>query len=176
MLKHVDICKRNTSIRLQGTRKIFSKNTNKMHEALLKTIITGRPWSFDFTYTNKKLKEGKITWIDRKINRRSTININKWFPRCESIKYHYRCDNATLNEKGCEVNLHLQEICTERKLSLIDHSKKMKPINYYRDKRQLNQKTVGSCWCFFETNIKRFWLTERNFKFIWQRMQVKAFT
>ena len=37
-----------------------------------------------------------------------------------------RTDNSNLNEKGCEVNAHLREMCKERKLNLINHSKKTK--------------------------------------------------
>ena len=37
-----------------------------------------------------------------------------------------RIDNSNLNEKGCEVNAHLREMCKERKLNLINHSKKTK--------------------------------------------------
>ena len=36
-------------------------------------------------------------------------------------------DNSKLNEKGCEVNAHLAEMCKERKLNLINHSKEIKP-------------------------------------------------
>ena len=37
-----------------------------------------------------------------------------------------RGDNSNLNEKGCEVNAHLTEMCKERKLNLINYSKKIK--------------------------------------------------
>ena len=51
-----------------------------------------------------------------------------------------RTDNSNLNEKGCEVNAHLTEMCRERKLNLINHSKKIKPNNLNRGKLHLNQK------------------------------------
>ena len=38
-----------------------------------------------------------------------------------------RTINSNLNEKGCEVNAHLTEMCKERKLNLINNSKKIKP-------------------------------------------------
>ena len=38
-----------------------------------------------------------------------------------------RGNNSNLNEKGCEVNAHLTEMCKERKLNLINHSKKITP-------------------------------------------------
>ena len=57
MLKHIDICKRNTSIRLQGTRKILSKNTNKMHEALLKTPLPEDPDHFTLHIRTKISRE-----------------------------------------------------------------------------------------------------------------------
>ena len=51
-----------------------------------------------------------------------------------------RTDNSNLNEKGCEVNAHLTEMCKERKLNLINHSKKIKPNHLNRGKLHLNQK------------------------------------
>ena len=39
----------------------------------------------------------------------------------------FRTDNSNLNEKGGEVNPHLTEMCKEKKLNLINHSKKIKP-------------------------------------------------
>ena len=51
-----------------------------------------------------------------------------------------RTDNTNLNdEKGCEVNAHLRELCKERKLNLINHSKKIKPNHLNRGKLHLNQ-------------------------------------
>ena len=43
-------------------------------------------------------------------------------------------DNTKLNEKGCEVIFHLKEICKERNLYLVDHSKKIKPSYLSRGK------------------------------------------
>ena len=51
-----------------------------------------------------------------------------------------RTNNSNLNEKGCEVNAHLTEMCKERKLNLINHSKKIKPNYLNRGKLHLNQK------------------------------------
>ena len=51
-----------------------------------------------------------------------------------------RGDNSNLNEKECEVNAHLTEMCKERKLNLINHSKKIKPNYLNRGKLHLNQK------------------------------------
>ena len=51
-----------------------------------------------------------------------------------------RGDNGNLNEKECEVNAHLTEMCKERKLNLINHSKKIKPNHLNRGKLHLNQK------------------------------------
>ena len=51
-----------------------------------------------------------------------------------------RTDNTNLiDEKGCEVNAHLRELCKERKLNLINHSKKIKPNHLNRGKSHLNQ-------------------------------------
>ena len=49
-------------------------------------------------------------------------------------------DNSKLNEKGCEVNAHLAEMCKERKLNLINHSKKIKPNHLNWGKLHLIQK------------------------------------
>ena len=51
-----------------------------------------------------------------------------------------RTDKSNLNEKGYEVNAHLTETCKERKLYLINHSKKIKPNHLNQGKLQLNQK------------------------------------
>ena len=51
-----------------------------------------------------------------------------------------RGDKSNLNEKRCEVKAHLTEMCKERKLSLINHSKKIKPKHLNRDMLHLNQK------------------------------------
>ena len=51
-----------------------------------------------------------------------------------------RTDNSNLNEKGCEVNTHLTEMCKERKVSLINRSKKIKPNHLNRGKLHLDQK------------------------------------
>ena len=51
-----------------------------------------------------------------------------------------RGNNSDLNEKGFEVNAHLTEMCKERKLNLINHSKKIKPNHLNRVKLHLNQK------------------------------------
>ena len=45
-----------------------------------------------------------------------------------------------LNKKGCEVNAHLTEMCKERRLNLINHSKKIKRNHLNRGKLYLNQK------------------------------------
>ena len=37
-----------------------------------------------------------------------------------------RTDNMNLNEKECEVNTDLKDMCKERKFNLINHSKKYK--------------------------------------------------
>ena len=44
----------------------------------------------------------------------------------------FRTDNSNLNEKGYEVNAHLTEMCKERKLNLINYSKKIKPNHLNR--------------------------------------------
>ena len=51
-----------------------------------------------------------------------------------------RTDNSNRNEKGCEVNVYLTEMCKERKLNLINHSKKIKPNHLNQGKLNLNQK------------------------------------
>ena len=51
-----------------------------------------------------------------------------------------RGENTNLNEKECDVNAHLPEMFKERKLNLINHSKKIKPNHLNRGKLHLNQK------------------------------------
>ena len=51
-----------------------------------------------------------------------------------------RTINSNLNEKGCEVNAHLTEMCKERKLNLINNSKKIKSNDLNWGKLQLNHK------------------------------------
>ena len=53
-----------------------------------------------------------------------------------------RGENTNLNEKRCEVNAHLPEMFKERKLNLINHSKKIKPNHLNRGKLHLNQKAL----------------------------------
>ena len=53
-----------------------------------------------------------------------------------------RGDNSNLNEKGCEVNAHLTEMCKGKKLNLINHSKKIKSNHLNRGKLHLNQKRL----------------------------------
>ena len=55
-----------------------------------------------------------------------------------------RTDISNLNEKRCEVYAHLTEMCKERKLNLINHSKKIKPNQPNRDKLHLNQKGLNA--------------------------------
>ena len=45
-----------------------------------------------------------------------------------------------LNEKGCEVNADLTEMCKERKLNLVNHSKEIKSKYLNLGKLHLNQK------------------------------------
>ena len=51
-----------------------------------------------------------------------------------------RNDSDTLNKKGCEVNAILMELCKEKNIYLIDHSKKIKPQHLNKGKLHLNQK------------------------------------
>ena len=59
-----------------------------------------------------------------------------------------RTHNSNLNEKRCEVNAHLTEMCKERKLNLINHSKKIKPNHLNRGKlhRQKGSKVLGDAF------------------------------
>ena len=45
-----------------------------------------------------------------------------------------RTDNSKLNVKRCEVNEILSELCRERNIYLIDHSKKIKPNHFNKGK------------------------------------------
>ena len=55
--------------------------------------------------------------------------------------------------KGCEVNFQLKEICKERNLQLIDHSKTIKPIHSKRGKLYLNQERTKVVGDFFFKQI-----------------------
>ena len=48
-------------------------------------------------------------------------------------------NNSKLNAKRCEVNQILSELCHERNIYLIDHSKKIKPNDLNKGKLHLNK-------------------------------------
>ena len=48
--------------------------------------------------------------------------------------------NTNLNEKGCLVNSTLAEMCKEKNIYLIDHSRKIKSHHLNRGKVHLNKK------------------------------------
>ena len=50
-----------------------------------------------------------------------------------------RTDNSKLNAKRCEVNRILCQLCHERNMYLIDHSKKIKPNHLNKGKLHLNK-------------------------------------
>ena len=50
-----------------------------------------------------------------------------------------RGDNKKLNEKGCEVNSHLKELCKEKNIYLIDNSKKIKLQHLNKGKLHLTK-------------------------------------
>ena len=51
-----------------------------------------------------------------------------------------RGDNSTLNGKEHKINVHLTEMCKQRKLNLLNHSKKTKPNYLNWGKLHVNQK------------------------------------
>ena len=51
-----------------------------------------------------------------------------------------RTDNSLLNQKGCEVNSHLKDLCEERNLYLIDNTKKFRSHHLNKGKLNLNRK------------------------------------
>ena len=51
-----------------------------------------------------------------------------------------RTDNSLLNQKGCEVNSHLKNLCEERNLYLIDNTKKFRSHHLNKGKLHLNRK------------------------------------
>ena len=60
-----------------------------------------------------------------------------------------RTDNSLLNQKGCEVNSHLKDLCEERNLYLIDNTKKFRSHHLNKGKLHLNRKgSTGSCLTF----------------------------
>ena len=50
-----------------------------------------------------------------------------------------RGDDKELNEKGCEVNAQLKELCKRKNIYLIDHSKRIKPQHLNKGKLHLNK-------------------------------------
>ena len=51
-----------------------------------------------------------------------------------------RTDNSLLNQKGCEVNSHLKNLCEERNLYLIGNTKKFRSHHLNKGKLHLNRK------------------------------------
>ena len=68
----------------------------------------------------------------------TTFKVNSRDVSVSNIKA--RGDNDNLNEKGCEVNAHLTEMCKKRKLNLLNHFKEIKPNHLNRGELHLNQK------------------------------------
>ena len=52
----------------------------------------------------------------------------------------FRTDNPILKQKGCDINSHLKDLCGERKLYLIDKTKKFRSHHLNKDKLNLNRK------------------------------------
>ena len=51
-----------------------------------------------------------------------------------------RTDNPLSNQKGCEVNSHLQDLCEEKNLYLIGNTKKFRSHHLNKSKLHLNRK------------------------------------
>ena len=51
-----------------------------------------------------------------------------------------RTDNSLLNQKGCEVNSHLKDLCEEKNLYLTDNTKKFRSHHLNKGKLHLNRK------------------------------------
>ena len=51
-----------------------------------------------------------------------------------------RTDNSLLNQKGCEGNSHLKDLCEERNLYLLDNTKKFRSHQLKTGKLHLNRK------------------------------------
>ena len=51
-----------------------------------------------------------------------------------------RTDNLLLNQKGCEVNSHLKDLCEKKNVFLIDNAKKFKSHHLNEGKLHLNRK------------------------------------
>ena len=107
-------------------------------KCLLETITTGRPGPFYFRCRGKRFKYRKVTWTNSKIDYRSDNSVKKWLPRCKSNIV--RSSNTKPKEKGCEVKFLLKEMCKERNMHLVDHSKKIKPFHFSWAKLHLKQK------------------------------------
>ena len=86
-----------------------------MYARLYETFITRKPWSFYPTrrHTNDLNTEISPELIAKSIvDLVTTFKVNSRDVSVSNIKA--RGDNDNLNEKGCEVNAHLTEMCKER--------------------------------------------------------------
>ena len=66
-----------------------------------------------------------------------------------------RTDNSKLNAKRCKVNQVLYELCHERNIYLIDHSKKIKPNHLNKGKLHLNKNGSNILSSTFVNEISR---------------------
>ena len=66
-----------------------------------------------------------------------------------------RTDNSKLNPKRCEVNQILSQLCRERNIYLIDHSKKIKPNHLNKGKLYLNKNGSNILCSTFVNKISR---------------------
>ena len=66
-----------------------------------------------------------------------------------------RTDNSKLNAKRCKVNRILSQLCHERNIYLIDHSKKIKPNHLNKGKLHLNKNVSNILSRTFANEISR---------------------
>ena len=76
-----------------------------------------------------------------------------------------RTDNLKLNAKQCKVNQILSQLCHERNIYLIDHSKKIKPNHLHKGKLYLNNNGSNILSRTFVNKISRvfnWWVADNN--------------
>ena len=129
MVKHINIWE--ISKRLQFDCKIYVKQFSgdtKCIKDYMKPSLWENPDHFILHVgTNDLITERSPELITKSIvDLTTTLKGNSCDVSVSNMIVH--TNNSNLNEKGCEVNGHITEMCKERKLNLINHSKKIKPI------------------------------------------------
>ena len=82
-----------------------------MHERLFETINKARPQPFYFSFRPNELITERLPGVIAKaiVDLATTLKSYSRYVSISVIILH--TDNTKLNEKGCEVNFHLKQMC-----------------------------------------------------------------